>query len=137
MLIGADGVDQQAFIDFAGKDAEGVVFSTHGFPTEGSKFQAFVEGMTAAGKTPDAPALGSLGGDIIDVIKAAVEKAGSIEPAALAKALEELENVPVINGTITYKGTNGVPQKTVFIAGIEDGKFVLEDQFIPAFIPEP
>jgi branched-chain amino acid transport system substrate-binding protein len=137
VLIGADGVDQQAFIDFAGKDAEGVVFSTHGFPTEGSKFQAFVEGMTAAGKTPDAPALGSLGGDIIDVIKAAVEKAGSIEPAALAKALEELENVPVINGTITYKGTNGVPQKTVFIAGIEDGKFVLEDQFIPAFIPEP
>jgi branched-chain amino acid transport system substrate-binding protein len=136
-LIGADGLDQQALVDFAGADAEGVVFTTHGFPTEGSKFKELVDGMTAAGKTPDAPALASLGADVMDVIVAAVQRAGSVEPEALGQALDELENVEVVNGSITYRGTNGVPQKTVVLAGVEGGEFVLKDQFVPAFIPEP
>lgn len=137
-LIGADGCDQQALIDFAGKDAEGIVFSTHGFPTEGSKFEAFIDGLTEfQGKAPDAPALASLGGDAMAIIVAAVEKEGSIIPKAIGEALDGLENVDVVNGTITYKGTNGVPQKTVFMVGVEDGKFVLKSQGVPSDIPEP
>ena len=51
-LIGADGLDQQALIDFAGKDAEGVTFTTHGYPTPGSKFETFIDGLTAAKARP-------------------------------------------------------------------------------------
>lgn len=138
VLIGADGCDQQPLIDFAGADAEGIVFSTHGFPTEGSAFKAFIDGLTAfQGKAPDAPALASLGGDAMDIIVAAVEAAGSVDPKAIGAALENLENVEVVNGTMTYKGTNGVPQKTVAVVAVENGAFVLKDQMIPSFIPEP
>ena len=72
-LYGADGCDQQPLIDLAGKDANGIVFTTHGYPTPGSAFEEFMTGITAfQGKPPEAPALASLGGDTIDVIKAAV-----------------------------------------------------------------
>ena len=74
---------------------------------------------------------------MINVIEAAVEKAGSVDPKAIGAALAELENVPVVNGTITYKGTDGVPLKTVYLVAVENGKFVLKDQMIPSFIPTP
>lgn len=135
-LYGADGLDQQALVDFAGADAEGTVFSTHGYPVEGSAFKTFIDGLTTyQGKAPEAPALASLGGDTVDVIVAAVEAAGSTDPKAIGDALAELENVEVVNGTITYKGTDGVPMKTVALVAVENGKFVLKDQMIPSFIP--
>jgi branched-chain amino acid transport system substrate-binding protein len=137
-LYGPDGWDNIAFIDFAGADAEGVVFATHGFPVPGSRFESFIAELTEfQGREPEAPALATTGGDAIDVIMAAVTAAGSIDPAAIAGALAELENVEVVNGTISYKGTAGVPQKTVAIVAIEGGVFVLKDQFLPSFIPEP
>ena len=66
-----------------------------------------------------------------------MEEAGSVDPKAIGDGLGNLENVQVINGAITYKGTDGVPQKTVSIAAVEGGKFVLKDQFLPAFVPTP
>jgi len=137
-LYGPDGWDNIAFIEFAGEDAEGVVFATHGYPVPGSRFETFIAGLTEfQGSEPEAPALATTGGDAIDVIMAAVTAAGSIEPGAIGAALAELEDVEVVNGTITYKGTNGVPEKTVAIVAIEGGAFVLKDQFLPSFIPQP
>jgi branched-chain amino acid transport system substrate-binding protein len=136
-VIGSDGDDQQALIDFAGKDAEGLAFTTHGYASPGSDLEKFVAGYTAwnGGKAPEANAFAGLGGDCIDIIKAAVEAAGSIDPKAIGDALGNLENLKVVTGTITYKGTDGVPLKTVSIAAVENGKFVLKDQHIPAYIP--
>ena len=112
-VLGADGDDQQALIDFAGKDAEGLAFTTHGFASPGSDLEKFVAGYTAwnDGKAPEANAFAGLGGDCIAIIKAAVEAAGSIDPKAIGDALANLENVKVVTGTITYKGTDGVPHQ--------------------------
>jgi len=136
-VLGSDGDDQQALIDFAGKDAEGLTFTTHGFASPGSVLEKYVAGYTAwnGGKAPEANAFAGLGGDCIAVIKAAVEAAGSIDPKAISDALANIENLPVITGTISYKGTDGVPMKTVSIAAVENGVFVLKAQFIPAYIP--
>ena len=138
-LLGSDGDDQQALIDFAGKAAENVTFTTHGYASPGSELATYVAGFTAwnKGKPPEANAFAGLGGDCIDVIKAAVEAAGSVDPKAIATALSNIENLKVETGSITYKGTDGVPLKTVSIVAIENGKFVLKDQHIPAFIPTP
>lgn len=138
-LLGSDGDDQQALIDFAGEDAEGVTFTTHGYASPGSRLADYVAGFTAwnGGKAPEANAFAGLGGDSIDVIKAAVEAADSIDPNAIGAAMANLENLEVETGTITYKGTDGVPLKTVSIVAIENGKFVLKDQRIPSFIPTP
>ena len=137
-LYGADGCDQQALIDLAGEDANGIVFTTHGFPTPGGAFEAFIDGLTEfQGKAPEAPALASLGGDTILVVQAAIEEAGSTDPEAIAEALANLKDVEVVNGSITYAGTSGVPSKTVAMVEIEDGAFVFRQSMIPAFIPEP
>lgn len=137
-LIGADGLDSQAFLDAAGSDAEGAVFTTHGFAAEGSSFKEFTDGLAAkSGGALEAPAFSALGGDTIYIIEAAVKAAGSIDPAAITAALKEIENLELMTGTITFKGTGGVPMKTVTLAGVKGGAFVLEDQFVPSYIPTP
>ena len=137
-LYGADGCDQQPLIDLAGKDANGIVFTTHGFPTPGSRFADFMAGLTELqGKPPEAPALAALGGDTIDVVKATVEQAGSTDPKAIADTLAQLSGVEVVSGAITYAGTDGVPSKTVTIVEVENGKFVFKEAITPAYIPKP
>ena len=137
-VYGADGCDQPALIELAGEDANGVVFTTHGFPTPGSEFETFMNGLTEfQGGAPEAPALAALGGDTILVIAAAVQAAGSTDPKAIGDALAELKDVPVVTGTITYAGTNGIPSKTVTIVEVENGEFVYKASFVPSFIPEP
>jgi branched-chain amino acid transport system substrate-binding protein len=135
-VIGADGYDIQALLDLAGKDAEGVVFSTHGFPTPGTRVGDWVKGYTEwKGKAPESSALGGLGCDNIYVVKAAVEAAGSLDPKAIGDALANLENVQVTTGVLTYKGTDGVPLKTVTIATVKDGKFAFVEELIPKYVP--
>ena len=137
-LVGADGNDTVALLE-AGADAvNGTVFTTHGFDQAGTPFGDFLAGMTKAnGKAPEAPALAGLGYTTAQIIAAAVEQAGSTDPAAIQAAMGNLENLQTATGVITFKGTNGVPSKTVYIGGVEDGKFVLKDSFVPANIPTP
>ena len=78
-----------------------------------------------------------LRGDMMAVIKAAVEKAGSLDPKAIAAAVDVTDNVQGINGPITLKGTTGIPTKTVFLVKVVDGKTVLEDQILPTYVPTP
>ncbi len=135
-VMGPDGFDMQALVDLAGADAEGVVFSTHGFPTPGSRVEEWVKGYTEwKGKAPESSALGGVGCDIVYIVKAAVEAAGSLDPKAIGDALANLENVQVVTGTITYKGTTGVPMKTVSIVTVKDGKFTFVEERIPEFVP--
>jgi branched-chain amino acid transport system substrate-binding protein len=137
-LYGADGCDQPALIELAGKDANGIVFTTHGYATPGSAFEEFMTGFTEfQGKAPEAPALAALGGDTIEIVKAAVMAAGSTDPEAVSEALANLKDVPVVTGNITYAGTEGIPSKTVAIVEIEDGEFVFKESITPSYIPKP
>lgn len=137
-IIGADGFDTTALLD-AGADAvEGTWFSTHGWNAEGTAFSEYVAGVEAAnGAPPEAPALSALGCTTIQIIEAAVTAAGSVEPAAIAAALANLDNVETVTGTISYVGTTGVPSKSVTIGAIENGVFVFKETIIPANIPQP
>jgi branched-chain amino acid transport system substrate-binding protein len=135
---GGDGFDNEAYLKFAKDDANGTIFSTHGVARDGNRVEGFTQDVTEFndGKPPENVGLTALGGDALLITQAAVEKAGSIEPQAIADALKELENVEVVTGTVTYKGTSGVPQKTVAVVAVEDGKFVPKEEFIPEFVPE-
>jgi branched-chain amino acid transport system substrate-binding protein len=135
---GGDGFDNQAYVDFAKDAANGTIFSTHGYAEEGSTVAEFTEEVTAFndGKAPDNVGLTALGGDALLVIKAAVEEAGSIEPAAISEALGNLQDVEVVTGTVTFAGTSGVPEKTVYVVEVEDGAFALKKEFVPEFVPE-
>jgi branched-chain amino acid transport system substrate-binding protein len=136
LTLGTDGDDNQVLIDFGGEGVENMVFTTHGYPEAGSANEAFQQRLTTyLGKPSDGPALASLAADLMAVVSTAVEKAGSLDPQALAQAIDETENVQGINGTITLKGTSGVPLKPVYIVGVEGGKFVLKDKITPSYVP--
>lgn len=123
----------------AGQDAmEGTVFATHAFEEGNEAYATFVtEGVEFDATINDGPAIAALGYTSVQIIAAAAEKAQSNDPEALTAALKELSDLQTVTGEITFKGTNGVPQKTVTIGGVENGEFVYRDAFVPAFIPEP
>jgi len=41
----------------------------------------------------------------------------------------------VTTGTVTYAGTNGVPQKDVVILTVTDGEPAFTEAFQPSFVP--
>ena len=138
LAIGNDGVDIQALIEFGGDSVEGMIGTTHGFPTPGSAFATFQEQLTKfLGHPSEAPALASLAGDTMAVIKYAVEKAGSLDPKAIGQAIDQAENVEGINGSITYKGTTGIPVKPVYVITVKNGKFELLEKASPSYVPTP
>ena len=137
-IMGADGWDSTSLLDAGAEALEGSWFTTHGAGTAGSSFAAFIDGLNAStGKPSDGPAFAALGNSTLQIIAAAVEKAGAIDPAAIAAALPELENVATVTGNVTYKGTNGVPKKDVTIGVVEGGKFTYPETFTPAYIAQP
>lgn len=136
-ILGGDGYDNEAFVDFAGDAAEKVAFSTQALAEPGSRVADFIDDVTEhnGGQEPNQIGLTALGGDAILIIKAAVEKAGSIEPSAIAEALADLGTQDVITGEVTYEGTTGVPIHSVVVARIQDGEIVKAAEFVPDFVP--
>jgi branched-chain amino acid transport system substrate-binding protein len=135
---GGDGFDNQAYVDFAKDAANGTIFSTHGYAEDGSDVAEFTDDVTKFnnGKPPDNVGLTALGGDAILLIKAAVEEAGSIEPAAIATALGNLRDAQVVTGKVTFAGTKGVPEKPVYVVEVENRAFALKKEFVPEFVPD-
>jgi branched-chain amino acid transport system substrate-binding protein len=137
-IMGADGWDSASLLEAGADSLDGSWFTTHGASVPGTPFADFLDGLTkATGKASDGPAFAALGYSTLQIIAAAVEKAGSVDPAAIAAALPELENVATVTGTISYKGTNGVPKKDVTIGVVEGGKFSYPETFTPSYIAQP
>jgi len=137
-MIGADGWDTAALLEAGAEAVEGSWLSTHGAGEPGTEFQKVVDGVAKEkGSASDGPAFVALGYSTLQIIAAAIEKAGSIDPAAVAAAMKDLENVETVTGNITYLGTNGVPKKDVTIGVVEGGKFAYPETFTPSYIPQP
>ena len=50
---------------------------------------------------------------------------GCTEPSGIAEAVKNISGFEGTSGTITYAGTNGIPEKSVPIAQVQDGENVL------------
>jgi len=137
-VLGSDGIDSPTTFAL-GEVAEGVVFTNAGFPTEGSPLAAFYKEFEAFHGQPAETAFTATGYDIVKVIAAAVEAAGSTEPAAIRDALNEVEGVEAATGKITYKGMNRVPLRTVALNRIVGGKVEHVADEVPAAadVPSP
>lgn len=136
-ILGGDGYDNEAFVDFVGDAAGKIAFSTQALAVADSRVAEFIGEVTEhnGGEAPNQVGLTALGGDAILIVQAAVEAAGSIEPAAIADALKNLDTLEVITGEVTYAGTNGVPIHTVVVATVEDGAITFADAFVPGYVP--
>jgi branched-chain amino acid transport system substrate-binding protein len=133
-VIGADAFDATV-VWSAGDVADGVSFTGHTFPRDGNGVQAFLDAADAAGVSIDTVSFGALASDVVKVFAAAAEQACSLEGAALIDAIAGLEDLEVTTGTVTYAGTNGVPEKDVVILTVADGAPTFTEAFRPSYIP--
>jgi branched-chain amino acid transport system substrate-binding protein len=108
-----------------------------GFAEKGSRMETFYASYEKKyGKAPESIFAG-LGGDAVDLIKAAVEAAGSTDPKAVRDAFDNLENVEVTTGTRTYKGANRVPRTQFAIETPNGETFELVEYFSPEKLFQP
>lgn len=138
-VISIDGVDSVDTISAGGPAVEGLVFTTHGFPAEGTPMAKFWADYEAEYKAPPDSVFAATGYDLIKIVEAAVAAAGSTDPAKVRDAIDNLENVQGATGAISYKGQDRIPLKTVYLVTVKDGKFQLLDTVQPAAadIPAP
>lgn len=130
-VIGADAFDATGVIS-AGADAEGVYYTTHGFPGEGTRMKAFLDAYEAQnGEALETVSFGTLAADAVLIVADAYARAGALDPEAIAEEIKTTEDLELITESVTYAGTNGTPIKPVFIHQIVDGEITLADSFIP------
>ena len=116
----------------AGSALNNVWFTTHACPTSKTTAPFFAAIKKSTGKAPDG-AIVATGGDLALLLRAALLKAGSTDPAAVGKAFGGLKLVQGDSGLISYAGSpeKGVPVKDVFIIKYVGGKQVCITHFYP------
>jgi branched-chain amino acid transport system substrate-binding protein len=136
-VLSTDGNDSPLLIEVGGDSVEGMVFTTHGFPAEGSSLAAFNQTYEEVKGSPPESVFAALGGDFVAAVDAAVTQAGTTDPAAVRDALASLEDVQGATGPLTFMGQAGVPLKEIALVTVGDGKFELEMTAIPDEVPAP
>lgn len=128
--IGADAFDVSGITTITDGTAEGILYTTHGFPEPGSRYAALLESFEAATGAPsEAPGFAGLAGDAMIVSIEGFLAAGSTDPVAIGDAIAGLEGVETITGSTTYAGTNGVPDRPVFILQMQGDAPVLAGEY--------
>ena len=136
LILGPDGFDATRIID--GENMDGATYTTHGFPSPGSRMKIFLDAYEVQkGEALESPTFGTLAADAILTIAQAYLASGkkldsiAIGDAMLAKDSFELISVK----SASYQRPGGSPDGTitrdVYIAQNKDGVPTLLDQSIP------
>lgn len=139
-ILLVDGNDTPVIFD-AGKQLGLSVMSTYGGDrSPGSTFEKFETLYRAKfGSAPESLQT-ALGYDLVVVVAAAVEAAGTTDGAAVRDALDNLENVHGATGMITYKDSpigRGIPKKDYALVefDLENKRFVTLSTGFPEKFP--
>lgn len=138
-IVGGDGYDTPDILSVAGAAANGVWFTTHALMDKDGGTDGIKKFMAAYnaeyGHDPE-NAFAALGYDAMYLMADAIKRAGSAEPAAIAKAIKETKDFPGITGQITF-GDSNIPQKGVTLIKIDNNKFTLGAEVVPEKVPAP
>ena len=132
-ILSGDGFDTELVSTVPGpKLAHGVYFSTHTYRGETRpEVLAFIDGYKKLYNREPENAFAALGYDAVGLIADAITRAGSADPAAIRKALAATDGYSAVTGTISFAGTNGVPNKSVSIIGVNGGEYSVETVWNP------
>ena len=120
LVMGGDGSDDAQCPDGGGEVFNGYRFTAFAEPEQlaadpeaaerAEAFRTFFEE-----NQPDGTFNGFTlsGADAYNVLVAAIEAAGSVEPAEVQAALAELTDYPGVTGAITFAGTDGTPANRI------------------------
>ena len=130
-IIGADSFDATGVVA-AGEDAEGVYYTTHGYPGEGSRMQAFLDAFEEeTGGQFETVSFGALAGDAVLLVADAYLRAGQLDAQAIDEQIGATQGLELITESVTYADQGGIPEKPVFIHRIEGGDIALADTITP------
>lgn len=133
-VMSTDGAHDNALLEAGAAALDGLVFSTHAFPAEGTPFGEFAQKYEeATGSPPESPAVG-VGYDEIYILKAAIEEAGSAEPQAIMEALRTVAYEGV-TGTIEMDPDTRLATKDVALVLMEGDVFEFIERRSPEFVP--
>ncbi len=133
-IISGDGFDTELVATVPGPAlAKDVYFSTHTYrEDERPAVLAFIEDYKKEfGREPE-NAFAALGYDAVALIADALERAGSADTAALQQALAATREFEGVTGKVAYTRPSGVPAKAVSIISVHDGKYKVEEVWMPA-----
>lgn len=138
-IFGGDSFDSPELVKSTGEKGE-VYYSTHVLLTDAPKDEYSVQFERSFqkkfGEKPES-AFAALAFDTIHLVAHAIEQAGSIEPAAIEKALSQMDHFPGVTGAISFAAENRVPSKPVTIVRVEGGKAVEAAVLTPEWIANP
>ena len=123
-IVGGDGFANDTLVQLAGKENLSNVYYTSHFSakSEDADVQSFVKAYTEKyGSAPDTFA--ALAYDASNLLLQAIERAGSTDPTAVAKALAETKDFKGVTGSFSM-GANHTPVKTALMLEFQNGEEV-------------
>ncbi len=138
-LMGGDSMDTADFYKALGADLGHDIFiSTHSFigPEAGPAMEKFITDFNAKfGRDPEV-SFNAMGWDTIQVLAQAIEKAGTTDGAAVAKALEGTE-FDLLSGKLIWSdaASGHFPDKEAFIIEVKDGAPTFVERIKPSWTP--
>jgi branched-chain amino acid transport system substrate-binding protein len=137
-VITVDGNDSTLLVDSAGNAADGVVYTTAAFPTEGSLAEKFLQDYERVmGEKPESNTLEAYGRDNVYAIVDAVAAAGSTEPDAVLDAVNQFKDKELVTGKLTMSAESKVPEKEVVLVEMKGTEFTFLDRLLPENTPAP
>jgi branched-chain amino acid transport system substrate-binding protein len=132
-IVSGDGFDTELVTTVPGdKLANDVYFSTHTYREDTRpEVLAFVDAYKREyGHDPE-NAFAALGFDAVGLIADGIKRAGSADGPALRDALAATKGYKGVTGEITYSRPSRVPAKGVSIISVHDGKYKVEEVWMP------
>ncbi len=139
-VFGGDGYDTPLLLKIAGEAANGVYFTTHALfdPTQATPLaKQFIDGYQARFGTPPESSFAGLGYDALNLVAAAIDRAGSAKQKVIRGALEATRDFAGVTGTISFAPGLHIPEKQVTIVHITGGALTLAAILAPQEVPAP
>ena len=139
-IVGGDGYDTPEILNLEGNASDNVYFSTHALMDPNSGDEGVKKFITAYNKeyghNPE-NAFAALGYDTMRLMVDAIWRAGSTDPKAIQRAIQDTKDFRGVTGNISYPNGSHVPQKSVTIVAVKGGRFTLEAEIVPEKVPAP
>jgi branched-chain amino acid transport system substrate-binding protein len=136
-ILGGDGYDTPQLLELAGDNARNVFFTTHqGIYGDAPESKAFSEAYDKEyGKAPDS-VFAALGFDGINLMADAITRAGDTNGEKIRDSLGLTSGFKGATGDISYKDGSHIPDKSVALIEVKDGKFNLIKIVVPTTVPK-
>jgi branched-chain amino acid transport system substrate-binding protein len=138
-ILGGDGYDSESTWESNPNIAD-VYFTTHvylGADSPNPLVTAFVDAYTQAYPGQSPSAFAALGYDAVNLLSAALERAGEATPAAVATGLSGLQGYNGVTGTMSFEGNDRIPTKSVTILRVANASQTFVAEVIPLSVPNP